>query len=158
VICAYGDPNVSDKQLIERLDSREVEIEIIPGISSIQSACAKLKLPVEQTVLVTFHKGGSIEDEKQQLREQAKMGKRHMIVLPRPWDFMPADIARFLLSENLAPDREVTILQRVTLENESVLHCNLGELAEEKKTFSDLTILIIKPSSTDKRDGPRKEI
>ena len=151
VICACGDPNVSDKQLIEKLDSKEVEVEIIPGISSIQGACARLKIPLEETILVTFHKRGSIAEEKQQLREQAKFGQRNVIVLPRPWDFMPSDIAKFLLFEQVDPDREVTILQRVTLENESVLTYTLNELAKEEAPFSDLTVIIIKQSRTDKR-------
>jgi len=143
VVCAYGDPNVSDKQLIKKLDSKGVKIEIIPGISSIQAVCARLKLPLEETILVTFHKRGSIEKEKRELLDQIRWGRRSMIVLPRPWDFMPKEIARFLLSEQVDSTTEVTIFQRVTLEDQSMLTCALGELAQTEEAFSDLTILVI---------------
>ena len=148
-VCVYGDPNLSDKQFIDRIRTNEADVEIVPGISSVQATCARLRLPLENTILITFHKRGSIEEEKEELLELAKFGKRHLVVLPRPWDFMPPDIARFLLQERVEPDRPVTTIQKVTLQGEEIDTCTLGELAEKKlqQTFSDLTIVVIGPKN-----------
>jgi precorrin-6y C5,15-methyltransferase (decarboxylating) CbiE subunit len=145
VVCAYGDANVSDKQLIERLQKSNegVKFALLPGISSVQFACARLKLPLEEALLITFHKRGSIESEKLELRDHARLGKRNVLVFPRPWDFMPSDIAKFLVAVNIEPERKVTVLQKLTLEGETIKSYTLGELAMSKEAFSDLTILVV---------------
>ncbi|MEM0120298.1 MAG: precorrin-6y C5,15-methyltransferase (decarboxylating) subunit CbiE [Thermoprotei archaeon] len=144
VVCTFGDPNVSDSQLVDRLFSAGVETEIVPGISSVQVGCARLGLPFDASILVTFHKRGAIEEDKEELLELVLWGKRNIIVLPRPWDFMPSEIAMFLLSKHVEPSREIVVLQNMTLANESLFTCSLEELARIKETFSDLTILVIK--------------
>jgi precorrin-6y C5,15-methyltransferase (decarboxylating) CbiE subunit len=145
VVCVYGDPNVSDKQLIERLQKSNggVKLALLPGISSVQFACARLKLPLEEALLITFHKRGSIESEKLELRDQARLRKRNVLVFPRPWDFMPSDIAKFLLAANVEPERQLTVLQKLTLEGETIKSYTLGELAMSQEAFSDLTILVV---------------
>jgi cobalt-precorrin-7 (C5)-methyltransferase len=145
VVCAYGDPNVSDKQLIERLQKSNggLKLALVPGISSVQFACARLKLPLEEALLITFHKRGSIESEKLELEDQARLGKRNVLVFPRPWDFMPSDIAKFLLTVNVERERKVTVLQKLTLEDETIKSYTLGELAMSQEAFSDLTILVV---------------
>jgi cobalt-precorrin-7 (C5)-methyltransferase len=145
VVCAYGDANVSDKQLIERLQKSNggVKLVLLPGISSVQFACARLKLPLEEALLITFHKRGSIESEKLELRDHARLGKRNVLVFPRPWDFMPSDIAKFLVAVNVETERKVTVLQKLTLEGETIKSYTLGELAMSQEAFSDLTILVV---------------
>jgi precorrin-6y C5,15-methyltransferase (decarboxylating) CbiE subunit len=145
VVCAYGDANVSDKQLIERLQRSNggVKLALLPGISSVQFACAMLKLPLEEALLITFHKRGSIESEKIELRDHARLGKRNVLVFPRPWDFMPSDIAKFLVAVNVEQERKVTVLQKLTLEGETIKSYTLGELAMSQEAFSDLTILVV---------------
>ncbi len=145
VVCAYGDPNVSDRQLIERLQKStgRVKLALLPGISSVQFACARLKLPLEEALLITFHKRGSIESETLELRDQARLGKRNVLVFPRPWDFMPSDIGKFLVDVNVEPDRKVTVLQKLTLEDETIKSYSLRELAMSQEAFSDLTILVV---------------
>jgi precorrin-6y C5,15-methyltransferase (decarboxylating) CbiE subunit len=145
VVCVYGDANVSDKQLIERLQKSNggAKLALLPGISSVQFACARLKLPLEEALLITFHKRGSIESEKLELRDQARLGKRNVLVFPRPWDFMPGDIAKFLMAVNVEPERKVTVLQKLTLEGETIKSYTLGELAMSQEAFSDLTILVV---------------
>lgn len=146
VVCVYGDPNVSDWQLMDRLSVGGVEVEVVPGISSVQAACSRLRLPLERTVLVTFHKRGSIDGEKRELLRYARLGGRHLVVLPRPWDFMPQQVAEFLLKGRLEPERLVTVVQRVTLDGERVSTYTLGELAEKRREkFSDLSIMVIEP-------------
>lgn len=145
VVCVYGDTNVSDKQLIEKLGSKGVNLELLPGISSVQLACARLKISLEDSLLVTFHKRGSIESEKFELRDQAKKGRRYVLVLPRPWDFMPGEIAKFLIFAGIEEQRKVTILQSLALDGETIRSYSLKELSLSQEAFSDLTILVVSP-------------
>ena len=46
VVCAWGDLNFSSKELLDRV-RRRADVELIPGISSVQVACARLELTME---------------------------------------------------------------------------------------------------------------
>jgi cobalt-precorrin-7 (C5)-methyltransferase len=69
-------------------------------------------------------------------------GARHVVALPTPYDFMPPEIARYLLEQGADPTRAVTVYQRLTLPDESALHTTLGALARDDTAFSDLSILV----------------
>ena len=141
VICCVGDPNFSDRQFIKKIRSAFGQIEVIPGISSVQIACAKAGLAMEDTRFITFHKSGSIKAEKMELMEALKVGK-NIILLPRPWDFMPQDIAKFLIRKGIPPKTGISVYENLTLKNEDVFNGGLEDLSG--KNFSDLSIMIIK--------------
>jgi cobalt-precorrin-7 (C5)-methyltransferase len=69
-------------------------------------------------------------------------GTRHVVAFPTPYDFMPREIARYLLEQGADPTRAVTVYQRLTLPDESALHTTLGVLARDDTAFSDLSILV----------------
>ncbi len=142
VICNYGDPNFSDKQFIEKIKSVCKNVKIIPGISSIQISCARAGIYMEESIFITFHKSGSIDKEKAELLKIVKEGYRNAIVLPRPWDFMPKDIAMFLINNGVSKNINVIVHENLTLMNENVHVCRIGDLLNEYK-YSDLSILII---------------
>jgi precorrin-6B methylase 1 len=56
---------------------------------------------------------------------------------------MPGDIAKFLMAVNVEPERKLTVLQKLTLEGETIKSYTLGELAMSQEAFSDLTILVV---------------
>ena len=141
VICCVGDPNFSDQQFIKKIRSACGQIEVIPGISSVQIACAKAGLAMEDIRFITFHKSGSIKAEKMELIEALKVGK-NIILLPRPWDFMPQDIARFLIRKDIPPKTRISVYENLTLENEAVFNGSLEDFLE--KDFSALSIMISK--------------
>lgn len=141
VICCVGDPNFSDQQFIKKIRSTCGQIELIPGISSVQIAVLKAGLAMEDIRFITFHKSGSIKAEKMELMEALKVGK-NIILLPRPWDFMPQDIAKFLIRKGIPPKIGISVYENLTLENEAVFNGSLENLSE--KDFSDLSIMIIK--------------
>lgn len=140
VICCVGDPNFSDQQFIKKIKSTCGQIEMIPGISSMQIACAKAGLAMEDVRFITFHKSGSIKAEKMELIEALRIGK-DVILLPRPWNFMPQDIAKFLIGKGISPKIKIAVYENLTLENETEFRGALGELLKEG--FSDLSIMII---------------
>ena len=55
VVCAWGDLNFSARELVDRVRRRADEIELIPGISSVQVACTRLGLQMEESIFVTMH-------------------------------------------------------------------------------------------------------
>lgn len=140
VVCAWGDLNFSSKELLDRV-RRRAEVELIPGISSVQVACARLGLTMETSMFITLHARDGHEEGLRELAESLKRPSRNLIVLPRPFDLMPADIASLLLEEDIAPGTPLWTLQRLSLDGETIAEYTLASLASEDAEFSDLTIL-----------------
>ena len=141
VVCFMGDPNFSGHQLLERIQNACGEsVEVVPGISSAQLAAARSGLGFEDVVFVTFHKRGDIDQDKDFLADALLLG-RGAIVLPRPWDFMPKDIAQNLIQKGVNPDRNVSVYESLTGDEQN-WEGTLGTLADE---FSNLSVLVIYP-------------
>jgi len=138
VFCFTGDPNFSESQLLDKLAIYD-EVELLPGISSVQVAASKAKVAFEDSVFISFHKGGSIERGKRDLLSGIEEGK-NILLLPRPYDFMPKEIAEYLMQNGVSPDTEVIIYENLTMnEKESV-----KSLKEIRGEFSDLCVMVIK--------------
>lgn len=140
VVCAWGDLNFSAKELLDRV-RRRADVRLIPGVSSVQVACARLGLAMEASIFITLHVRGGHEAGLRELVEQLKHRRRNIIVLPRPFDLMPAAIATLLLQEGIAADTPLWALQRLSLPDERISEYTLRALAAEEAEFSDLTIL-----------------
>ncbi|MCY4654263.1 MAG: precorrin-6y C5,15-methyltransferase (decarboxylating) subunit CbiE [Dehalococcoidia bacterium] len=141
VVCAWGDLNFSSKELLDRV-RRRAEVELIPGISSVQVACARLGLTMETSLFVTLHARDGVEEGLAELSDAVKRGERNLIVLPRPYDLMPTTIAAHLLEQGIAPDTPLYALQRLALPGETISEYTLSSLSSEKAEFSDLSILV----------------
>jgi cobalt-precorrin-7 (C5)-methyltransferase len=136
-----GDPDFSEFEIVDRLIEIFGDVEIVPGISSIQVAASKSKIPIDKSALITFHITGSIEREKTILLEAIK-NDRNVIMLPRPWDFMPVDVAGFLKQNGIDLKKfNVDIYEFLTLSNEKVTTSKLNEIA--KREYSDLCVMVI---------------
>lgn len=158
-----GDPNVSDYQLLGKVE-RAVDrpVRVVPGVSSVQVAASRARVPFEETTFVTLHKRGPIEADLARLR--ADVGERHLLVLPRPFDWMPGELAADLLDHGADPSLEALVFEHLTREDESVTRSTLGSLADEatgmneaadaqNSRFSDLSVLVVrKPSPERARD------
>ncbi|WP_226481730.1 cobalt-precorrin-7 (C(5))-methyltransferase [Natrinema amylolyticum] len=152
---AMGDPNHSGYQFVgkvqdtvERSDP-DVPVRVIPGISSIQMAASRARTPMEDTEFVTLHKSGDLESDMDRLA--AAVDDRHLLVLPRPYDRMPGDIADFLLEAGADPDLEALVLEKLTHDDEQIHRFTLEELAEHAggsgkndTPFSDLVVLAVR--------------
>jgi cobalt-precorrin-7 (C5)-methyltransferase len=98
-------------------------------------------VPIDKSVLITFHITGSIEREKQMLL-QAIRDNRNVIMLPRPWDFMPVQIAQFLQENGIDTSKfNVDIYEFLTLSNERVSKSKLNNI--EDRNYSDLCVMVI---------------
>jgi precorrin-6y C5,15-methyltransferase (decarboxylating) CbiE subunit len=145
-----GDANFSESELVDRLMELfcEDNIEIIPGISSIQVAAAKSKVPLDKAHIVTFHVTSDIEQKKLELVKALVSGKS-VILLPRPWpkdssrNFMQSDIAIFLRKNGIdTSNLKVWVFEYLTKDSkETVFKGKVNEL--EGREYSDLSVMVI---------------
>ena len=142
VVCCWGDLNVSARELLLRVKRRVDRIELIPGISSVQMACARAGISLEDVVFITLHQRKEPVSDMLELVHYLNENKRHVILLPRPFDLMPATIASRLVDEGIPGSRPLTIYQRLSLEGEAEWQGSLEECAALSQEFSDLTILV----------------
>jgi cobalt-precorrin-7 (C5)-methyltransferase len=138
VFCCTGDPNFSDSQLLAKI-AHHTEIEVLPVVSSVQVAASKARVAFEDSAFISFHKRGSIEAQKRELLSRIRENK-DVILLPRPYDFMPEEIAKYLMGNGISPDIMVTIYENLTMD-ETEHHKSLNEIEGK---FSDLCIMVIK--------------
>ena len=143
VVCCYGDLNFSAQELIARVERHCGQVERIAGISSVQIACAKAALAMEETLFFTLHARGGIQEAQKEIIAAATAGKRHLIILPLPWSFMPPQIADMLLQGGIAGERPVIIYQKLTLPAESETRTTVQQLAKWQEEFSDLSIVVL---------------
>ncbi|WP_276253855.1 cobalt-precorrin-7 (C(5))-methyltransferase [Halomontanus rarus] len=155
-----GDPNHSGYQFVGKVQ-RVVDrsVRIVPGISSLQLAASRTRTPMEDTEFVTLHKSGPVTAGLERLARA--VGDRHLLVLPRPFDLMPGDIAAFLLDRGGNPDLEALVLEKLTHEDESIHRFSLAELAErgggdgrDDTSFSDLSVLAVRRTVSTGENAP----
>lgn len=156
VVCCYGDLNFSAQELIARVERHCGPTERTPGISSVQVACARAALAMEETLFITFHARDGIQRAQQELLT-VMSGTRNLILLPLPWSLMPPQIATLLLDNGMAKEQPVIVYQRLTLPDESALHTTLQQLAETSQTFSDLSIVVVPRAAARATSTPQGE-
>lgn len=151
-----GDPNVSGYQFLGRVEQAvDGDVRVVPGISSVQIAASRARTPLEQSTIVSLHRRGSLSGAFERLETAADGG--HLIILPRPYDWMPADVAERLASTGVGADRTALVFERLTLPDEAVTRTTVGALADaDRPDFSDLSILVIRaaePTPVTERDS-----
>ena len=153
VVCCWGDLNVSARELLERVRRRADHVELIPGISSVQVACARAGISLEEALFITLHQRKESASDLEELAHYLREGRRQIILIPRPWDLMPPAIASGLLEEGIPAGRPVTIYQRLAMAGEEAWSGSLEECAAISRELSDLSIMVFPhaPGSTDAR-------
>lgn len=137
-ILRVGDPCYSSG--IEELLDRFKGAEIIPGISSVQVAAAKLGLVLEEVTILTFHTlSGDIKVTKSRLLNCVRSGKMAVVLVESR--FMPKDVADFLIQNGIDPKLPVTIYENLTLEDERKFTGGLKDVLE--KSFTYLSVMIV---------------
>ena len=141
VFCFMGDLNFSGYDFLNNIKTycEDPDPVKILGISSAQIAATRASVPFEDSIFTTFHKAGDVEKDKKFLVHALKLGKS-AIIIPRPWDFMPAEICKYLVDENLPPEIPVHIFEHLTLDNEKSYKTTLGECSG---SYSDMSIIAL---------------
>ncbi len=153
VIPFTGDVNFSESEVVDRLIEIFGDVEIIPGISSIQVAASKAQVPLDKSKVITMHVTTSIEEKKLEL-QKALIDGFSVILVPRPWpsqpekNFMPSEIAIYLKENNFpTEDMKVHVFEALTTENETSLVGVVKDL--EGKEFSDLSLMVFNQTRLD---------
>ena len=154
VVPFTGDVNFSESEVVDRLIEVFGEVEIIPGISSVQVAASKAKIPLDKSKVITMHVTTSIEEKKIEL-QKAMLDGFNIILIPRPWPkdpkkhFMPSEVAVYLKKNGFDTSNiPVCVFESLTNGREQTFAGSMQEL--EGKEFSDLSVLVIsqtKPES-----------
>jgi precorrin-6y C5,15-methyltransferase (decarboxylating) CbiE subunit len=153
VIPFTGDVNFSESEVVDRLIEIFGEVEIVPGISSIQVAASRAKVPLDKSKVITMHVTTPIEDKKLEL-QKALIDGFSVILVPRPWPkqpdkhFMPSEIAIYLRENNFDTSKmKVHVFEAITTENETNFVGTVKDL--EGKEFSDLSVMVFNQASLD---------
>ena len=153
VIPFTGDVNFSESEVVDRLIEIFGEVEIIPGISSIQVAASRAKIPLDKSKVITMHVTTSIEDKKLEL-QKALIDGFSVVLVPRPWSkqpdkhFMPSEIAVYLRKHGFDTNKiKVHVFEAITTENETDFLGTVKDL--EGKEFSDLSVMVFNQTSLD---------
>jgi len=148
VVPFTGDVNFSESEVVDRLVEIFGDVEIIPGISSMQVAASKAKIPLDKSKVITMHVTTSIEEKKLEL-QKAVVDGYNIILIPRPWPkdpqkhFMPSEVAFYLKKNGFDTSKiPVHVFESLTNEKERTFTGNVQEL--EEKEFSDLSIMVIR--------------
>jgi len=91
--------------------------EIIPGISTLQTACARLAIEQTEVTTVNFH-GRNPTKAKEKLLDQLKKGET-VFILPDPHKYGAKEIAELLLKEKLT-QYQIFLLQRLGYPDEKI--------------------------------------
>jgi cobalt-precorrin-7 (C5)-methyltransferase len=150
VAVLMGDPNHSGYQFLGKVESAvDRPVRVVPGVSAVQVAASRARTPMEDATFVTLHKSGPLDSGLARLR--ADVGDRHLLVLPRPFDWMPGDVARHLLEAGASEGQTALVLERLTHPEERITRTALGDLAasaggesRESTPYSDLSVLAVR--------------
>lgn len=142
VLLSVGDPGFSGLlgSVLSRTVAKNVELHVIPGISSMQACAARLCMSWEEISLFTFHNGVSSE-KKNALAAASKAGKDIML-LPEPKSFPPKEIAAFLISKGAEKTTPVAVCENLTLNDERTVETTLEEAT--KLSFSAMSVMVIR--------------
>ena len=139
-ILSTGDPGFSGvlntvlRLSDENCFSRQ-NIEVIPGISSLQLAAARCHIQWDNANVMTFHGRENIED----ILPVINNGKTTIALPSRK----VKDMAQFLLDNGVESDRKVTVCERLSYPDEKIVTTTLDEIASSEFTY--MCIIVIYP-------------
>ena len=132
-LLSTGDPGFSGilKPILKL--KADINIEVIPGVSSVQLCAAKLKIPWDEADLITMHGKGISEG----ILDIINNGKP-TIILP---NFKPAELANYLIENDIDPDRKAAICERLSYPDEKVLQVTLADIVDME--FSYMCVMVV---------------
>jgi len=146
VVPFTGDVNFSESEVVDRLIEIFGDVQIIPGISSIQVAASKARVPLDKSKVITMHITTSIEEKKIEL-QKALLDGYSVVLVPRPWPkdpskhFMQSEIAFYLKDHGFDTSKmKIHVFEFLTTEKETSFVGVVRDL--EGKQFSDLSVMV----------------
>lgn len=153
VVPFTGDVNFSESEVVDRLIEIFGNVIIVPGISSIQVAASKAKVPLDKSKVITLHITTSIEEQKLDLLK-AIIDGYSVILVPRPWPkmpekhFMPSEISHYLKKNGIDTTVLKThVFESITTDEETHFQGTANDL--EGKEFSPLSVMVFDQTQLD---------
>ncbi len=146
VVPFTGDVNFSESEVVDRLIEIFGDVQVIPGISSVQVAASKSRVPLDKSRVITMHISTSIEEKKLEL-QKALIDGLSVVLVPRPWPkepskhFMQSEIAVYLKNHGFdTSSMKVHVFEFLTTDKET---CFVGTVKDlEGRQFSDLSVMV----------------
>ena len=146
VVPFTGDVNFSESEVVDRLIEIFGDVQVVPGISSVQVAASKARIPLDKSKVITMHISTSIEEKKIEL-QKALIDGLSVVLVPRPWPkeptkhFMQSEIAVYLKNHGFdTAEMKVHVFEFLTTEKETHFVGTVKDL--EGKQFSDLSVMV----------------
>ena len=139
-ILSTGDPGFSGVlntvlRLSDENNFSRQDIEVIPGISSLQLAAARCHIQWDNANVMTFHGRENIEE----ILPVINNGKVTIALPSRK----VRDMAQFLLDNGVEADRRVTVCERLSYPDEKIVTTSLNDIASSEFTY--MCIIVIYP-------------
>ena len=108
-------------------------IEVIPGISSLQLAAARNYIQWDNANIMTFHGRENIED----ILEVINNGKPTIALPSRK----VRDMAQFLLDNGIDENRKVVVCERLSYDDEKIVSSTLKDIANSEFTYMCIMVI-----------------
>lgn len=137
-ILSTGDPGFSGVlntvlRIADEKNFSKDNIEVIPGISSLQLAAAKCHIQWDSANVMTFHGRENIED----ILPVIDNGKVTIALPSRK----VKDMARFLIDNGVDPNRNVVVCERLSYPDEKIVSSTLKEISESEFTYMCIMVI-----------------
>ena len=138
-VLSTGDPGFSGvlkpiKRIIKEKElEKDINLEVIPGISSLQLCAARQEISWDEADLMTFH-GRENSLEVIDILDNG----RPTIALPSK---STRDMALFLLDNGVDPQRKVAIGERLSYPDEKMVTSTLEEVAQSDFTYMCVMVI-----------------
>lgn len=137
-ILSTGDPGFSGVlNTVLRIANDEnfpkENIEVVPGISSLQLAAARNHIQWDNANIMTFHGRENIED----ILEVINNGKPTIALPSRK----VRDMAQFLLDNGVDENREVVVCERLSYDDEKIVESTLKDIANSEFTYMCIMVI-----------------
>jgi len=136
-LLSTGDPGFSGvlKPILKLINGLEggIDVEVVPGVSSIQICAAKLQIPWDDSNIVTLHGKGNSED----VLKLVDNGKPTIILPNRSVE----ELADFLSDNGVDPEREIAVCEKLSYPDEKIVKTTLNEVLNMK--FSYMCVVVV---------------
>jgi cobalt-precorrin-7 (C5)-methyltransferase len=132
-LLSTGDPGFSGLLNPVQKIKGNLDLEVVPGISSIQLCASKLQIPWDEANIITMHGKGF----SSRLLPLLSNG-RPTIILPNT---TINETVNYLMEKGIEPNRAAAVCENLSYENEKVVKAKLEELLAEK--FGYMCVLVV---------------
>ena len=137
-ILSTGDPGFSGVlntvlRISKEKSFPKEDIEVIPGISSLQLAAARKHIQWDSANVMTFHGRENIED----ILKVINNGKITIALPSRK----VKDMAQFLLDNGVDENRQVTVCERLSYPDEKIVSTSLKNIATSEFTYMCIMLI-----------------